>query len=61
MSDFANSQNAEPGVRIVHGASLSQPNALPTALPLFVGFTQIGADEVHELSSFNEFVDKFGN
>lgn len=61
MSDFANSQNAEPGVRIVHGASLSQPNALPTALPLFVGFTKIGADEVHELSSFNEFVDKFGN
>ena len=61
MSDFANSQNAEPGVRIVHGASLSQPNALPTALPLFVGFTQKGAGDVYALSSFNEFVDKFGN
>lgn len=60
MSDFASSQNAEPGVRIVHGANLSQPNALPTALPLFAGFTEKGAGEVHGLSSFSEFVVMFG-
>lgn len=60
MSDFANSTYAEPGVRVVHGAARSQPTALPTALPLFAGFTKIGANEVHVLSSFPEFVVKFG-
>lgn len=60
MSDFANYTSVEPGVRVVHGATLSQPNALPTALPLFVGLTEKGAGEVHALSSFNEFIDKFG-
>ena len=60
MSDFANSTYAEPGVRVVHGAARSQPTALPTALPLFAGFTEKGANEVHVLSSFPEFVDSFG-
>lgn len=60
MSDFAEYKIAEPGVRVVHGATLSQPYALPTALPLFVGFTEKGASEVHGLSSFSEFVVSFG-
>lgn len=60
MSEFANYTNAEPGVRVVHGATLSQPNVLPTALPLFVGFTEKGADEVHVLSSFSDFIVRFG-
>lgn len=60
MSDFANYSDVEPGVRVVHGATLSQPTALPTALPLFVGFTDKGASKVHVLSSFSEFVLSFG-
>lgn len=60
MSDFANDTNVEPGVRVVHGARLSQPSALPTALPLFAGFTERGAGEVHVLSSVSEFSAKFG-
>ena len=60
MSEFANYTEAEPGVRVVHGATLSQPNALPTALPLFVGFTEKGAGEVHVLSSFSDFIVEFG-
>lgn len=52
---------AEPGVRVVQEAPIAGSNELPTAMPLFVGYTEKGGmNQVYELGSYREYVAACG-